>query len=289
MICALAGGGFLWARSRAIRPVALLKRVPTRDALVAYIDFNALRKAGVMRLLEGANAAQDPEYSDFIRQTGFDYQRDLDAAVVSFAPTGKYLLLRGRFDWHSLREYAASKEGECDPSMCHMTGSTRDRRISFFLLRSNLLAMAVSPDDSAVLRLRESDGSPDAEIPAAPLWLRFPPSALNSGAALPENARVFAGAMDRADSVTLAFAPEGGRIAATLDIRCRQPGDAAEIASQLTRLTTALRESVAPGSGSDSRSLGAVLAAGSFRAEGAKVLGRWPIEKAFLENALAGQ
>jgi hypothetical protein len=289
LICAFAGGGFLWLRARALRPEALLKRLPTRGALVAYIDFEALRKAGVMRLLDGAKTPEDAEYTAFVRQTGFDYKRDLDAAMVSFAPGGKFLLLRGRFEWSKLKEYAASTEGECDPSVCHMTGSTPERRISFFLLRPNLLALAVSPDDGAVLRLRETDGSPDAGVPAAPLWLRFAPSALSSNAALPEGARLFAGAMDRADSVTLAFAPEAARIAANLEIRCRQPGDAAEIASQLTKITAALREGLAPGGRSNPDGFGAVLAAGAFRAEGARVVGNWPIEKALLEKALGAQ
>lgn len=289
VICALAGGGYFWQRARALRPAALLKRLPARGALMAYVDFEALRKAGVMRLLEGAKAPEDPEYARFVQQTGFDYKRDLDAAMLAFAPNGKFLLLRGRFQWKNLEAYAASQGGECAGSVCRMTGSAPDRRISFFPLRSNLMALAVSPDDSAVLRLREHEPAADAEIPAAPLWVRFPPSALDSSAALPDSARLFAGAMDRADAVTLAFAPEGARIAATLDIRCRQPGDAAAIASQLTQLTAALRDGAGAGVGSDPASLAGVLAAGAFRAEGAKVLGRWPIEKTFLENALGGQ
>jgi len=39
------------------------------------------------------------------RQTQFDYKKDLDAALVAFAPTGRFLLLKGRFDWKSLRAY----------------------------------------------------------------------------------------------------------------------------------------------------------------------------------------
>jgi hypothetical protein len=35
--------------------------------------------------------------------------------------------------------------------------------------------------------------------------------------------------------------------------------------------------------------LGVVLAAGAFRADGTKVLGHWPIEKAFLQTVLAGK
>ena len=54
---------------------------------------------------------------------------------------------------------------------------------------------------------------------------------------MPAGARPFAEAMGQADSTMLAFTPEAGRIAATLDIRCRKPADAAEIASRLTAAT----------------------------------------------------
>jgi hypothetical protein len=288
-ICALAGAGYCWLRARELRPEALLRRMPARGALVAYVDLQTLRKGGVMQMIENSRTPEDREYTDFVRRTGFDYKRDLDAAMISFAPAGKYMLLRGRFNWSKLKEYAASAEGECDATMCRMTGSHADQSISFFLLRPDLLALAVSQDDGAALRLRQSDDAADAAVPAAPLWLRFAPSSVSSNADLPEGARVFAGAMKRADSVTLAFAPEAARIAAKLEIHCQQAGDAAEVASQLTKLTATIREGLEPAGRADANGLAATLAAGAFRAEGAKVVGGWTIEKALLEKALGGQ
>jgi hypothetical protein len=288
-LCLLAALGVEWLRSRALRPGALLARLPRRDALIAYIDFDALRRAGILQLLDGSAAGQDPDYRSFVERTRFDYARDLDVAVVAFAPGGKFLLLRGRFDWRSLDAYVRSQNGQCDDSLCRMTGSAPERLISFFPLRSNLMALAVSQDDSAALRLSTPAPADGMELPAAPVWVSIPASTLKSSESMPAGARPFAEAMGQADSVTLAFAPEAGRIAATLDIRCRKPADAVEIASRLSAATGLLRDALSKEHQQpDPAGLSGVLAAGTFRADGPRVLGRWPIEKAFLQSVLAG-
>lgn len=289
-LCLLAAGGALWLRSRALQPAALIARLPRRDALIAYIDFNALRRAGILQLLDGSAAGQDPDYRSFVERTRFDYARDLDVAVAAFAPGGKFLLLKGRFDWRSLDAYVRSQNGACDDALCRMTGSAPERLISFFPLRSSLMALAVSQDDSAALRLSTPAPGDAIQIPAAPVWFSIPVSTLKSADVMPAGARPFAEAMGQADSITLAFAPEAGRIAATLDIRCRKAGDAVEIASRLTTATGLLRDALAKEhQQADPAGLGGVLAAGAFRADGARVLGQWPIEKAFLQDVLAGK
>lgn len=289
LVCLMATGGWLWLRSRALKPAALLARLPRHDALIVCIDFDALRRAGILQLLDGAKVPEDPEYRNFVEQTRFDYRRDMDTAVAAFAPNGKYLLLKGRFDWKSLDAYVRGQNGACDGSLCRMTGSAPDRRISFFPLRSNLMALAVSQDDSAALRLGQPAPAGAAEIPAAPLWITVPASTLKSAAALSGGARPFAQAVEQAESATLAFAPDGARIAATLDVRCLKPEDAAAIAAQLTAATALLRDAIARENHQPSPAdLSGVLAAGVFHAEGPRVLGRWPIERLFLQTLLGG-
>src|SRR2546423_1234043 len=94
--------GGLYYRPRAEPAGALLRRIPASNALLLFVDFAELRRAGVLGLLEAPQTTEEPEYRDFARQTGFDYQQDLDAAVLAVAPEGKFLLLRGRFDWKKL-------------------------------------------------------------------------------------------------------------------------------------------------------------------------------------------
>ena len=281
--------GVVWYRARALAPAALLARLPAANALVFSIDFEQLRRAGILQMLDKSKTAEDPDYVSFIQKTNFNYRVDLNLAVAAFAPTGKFMLLVGRFDWKALRAYASSQGGGCDGDLCRMQGSTAERRISFFPLRSNLMALAVSPDDSAALRLNTAASSPDAQIPGAPIWLSIPTAMLRSGENLPDGTRMFARSVGQAETVTLAFAPEGQRLAARLDVLCRNEVDAADVALQLQRVTTVLRTMIARENQKPNPSdLSGVLTAGSFRPQGRRVYGYWPIERTFVENVLAG-
>jgi len=286
-ICGVSVCGVAWYRARSLTTAELRRRMPAADALVAYIDFSALRGGGILQLLDGSKAGEDPEYQSFVRRTQFDYKKDLDAALVAFAPTGRFLLLQGRFDWKSLRAYVESQNGRCVNAFCRMTGSTPERRISFFPLRSNLMALAVSPDESAALRLQNAVSGPDTQLPAAPVWLSIPTSVLRSGDNLPAGTRIFARGMERAEAVTLAFAPEGQGLAARLEVRCRDDRDAADLASQLTRTTNLLRETMERERQRPTPAdLSGVLTSGVFRNDGRRVLGYWPIERAFVQSVL---
>jgi hypothetical protein len=267
----------------------LLKRMPVRDAVVVYIDFGELRRGGILQLLEGSKASEDPDYQSFAGKINFDYRQDLDTALVAFAPSGKYMLVKGRFDWKSLRSYALAGGGSCLNTLCRMTGSTPDRRISFFPVQSSLMALAVSREEFAASDMTQVRSGPAAEVPSAPVWLSVPGSFLKSGENLPSGTRMFAHGMEKAEKVTLAFAPDGNRLAARIEVRCRNEQDAVEVASQLASATLTLkqmleREHQNPGPAD----LAGVLASGSFRSEGQNVFGYWPMERAFVESILSG-
>ncbi|MBZ5729132.1 MAG: hypothetical protein LAP87_29670 [Acidobacteriia bacterium] len=286
VLCAAAVGGVVWHRAGALTTAALLKRLPTEDALVVYVDFSALRRAGILQLLDGSKTGEDPDYQTFVRRANLDYQRDLDTALVAFAPTGKFMLLRGRFDWDSLRAYVAAEHGRCEGSLCRVVGSAAERRISFFPLQAGLMALAVSPDASAALRLRTPVPATDLELPDAPIWLSIPGAVLR-GESLPTGTRPFARSMERARSVTLSFVPEGNRLAARLNVRCVDERDAVQVASQLSDTTNLLRSLIErEHQKPNPADLSGVLTAGAFRSEGRRVIGYWPIERVFVENLL---
>jgi hypothetical protein len=292
ILAALCGGsiwGVAWYRARPIASGMLIKRLPARDAVVVFVDFSELRRGGILQLLEGSKASEDPDYQSFARRINFDYRQDLDRAMVAFAPSGKYILVKGRFDWKSLRTYALDGGGTCMTSLCRMTGSTPDRRISFFPVQSGLLALAVSTYESAALDMTTSPSGPPEPVPNAPVWLSLPGSLLRSGENLPNGTKMFARGMEKAEKVTLAFSPEGNRLAARLEVHCRNQQDAVEVASQLSSATITLRQMLErehqnPGPAD----LAGVLAAGSFRSEGQTVFGYWPMERAFVETLLGG-
>jgi hypothetical protein len=289
LVGALAAGGIFWQRARNASTEALLARMPAREAVLVSIDFAALRRAGVLQMLGSTKIAEEPEYRAFVQRTSFDYQRDLDSALVAFTPTAKYLLLRGRFDWKALRAYAQAEKGSCDASLCRMQGSTPERRISFLPLQSNVMALAVSPDSYAALTLASAGARNGVEVPDAPVWVSLPPVVLRSGEGLPAGTRMFARGMENAESVAISVGPDQRRFAARLNVRCRNAADASEIAAQLTRTTTLLRALIQREHKQPNPSdLSGLLTSGSFRSEGPLVHGYWPIERQFLENLLAG-
>jgi hypothetical protein len=288
--CAGAIWGVTVYRARNLAPAELLKRLPAQDALVLYIDFSALRRAGLLQLLDGSKLGQDPEYESFVRDTDFNYVQDLDSALAAFASNGKYILAKGRFDWKSLNAYAIRQHGECYNALCQMAGSTADRKISFLPLQSGLMALAVSQDGSAALRMELSNTSASIPAPDAPVWMFLPQSILKSQDSLPEGTRLFAKSVADARSVTLGFVPEGNRLAARLNVLCKTDQDAALAAAELTRITQVLQQIIAKSNQKPQPSdLASVLISGSFEAKGPRVFGYWPIDRSFVEQSLAAR
>jgi len=289
VIVLIAIAGVAWHQLQPFSTARLLARLPTDNALVLAVDFRALRSAGILQMLVGMGGAEDGEYRDFMAKTGFHYQRDLDRALAAFAPTGKFFVLEGRFDWPRLRAYAEEQGGGCEGELCRMPGSVPERRISFFPLRSGVMALAVSQDASAALRLATPAPDAPALQPASPVWVSMPISMLRSGDNLPTGTRMFAHSLGEAESVTLAFAPEGKGLAARLDVLCRTEIDAADSAIELTRVTNLLRQLIArENRNPNPADLSGVLAAGSFRSDGKRVYGYWPIQRSFVENLFGG-
>lgn len=82
-----------------------LALVPRDAAGVLVLDIAKIRAtplyASWEELLRSQPVAQDPAYTEFVRQTGFDYTRDLDRVVVGW-PAGDtpaaYVIAEGRFN-----------------------------------------------------------------------------------------------------------------------------------------------------------------------------------------------
>jgi hypothetical protein len=289
-LCGLTVGGAIWYRSRALSPAAMLRRLPTDDAVVLYIDFKRLRAGRILQLLDDAKVGEDPEYLSFVRKIDFNYKEDLDTAMVAFAPKGKYMLLKGRFDWKSLKSYVLGNDGRCNNSFCRMAGSSPEKRISFFPMQSNLMAMAVSDDDVAALRMNTVGARGDAEIPNAPIWLSIPSSLVKSGQSLPPGTQMFARSLERAQAVTLAIVQEDpNQFAAKLNVRCASAVDASALAAELSRTTGMLREMIErEHQKANPADLSGFLTSGAFRSEGLRVSGYWKISRALIENLLGG-
>jgi hypothetical protein len=290
-LAALLGGYSVvrWYRSRPIGLAAQMRRLPQRDAVIVYIDFHRLRQAGILGMLDSSKAPEDADYRDFARKINLNWRQDLDSALLAMAPSGKFMVVQGRFDWKSLRGYAQQAGGECFGEVCRVNGSAPERRISFLPLQDRVMALAVSTDEWAVRTLQGEAPGPETELPDAPVWVRIPGSALKSGAGLPDGTRMFARSLEQADFAMLTFAPDGQRLAAKLDVRCVDPRHAADIAGELSHATILLKEMIAREHQTpNAADFSGVLTSGSFWSQGERVYGKWPIERSFIENLLGG-
>jgi hypothetical protein len=259
--------------------------LPSEEGVILSVDFASLRRSGVLAALATTSVPEEPEYKSFVMATDFDYRQDVDLLLAWFHKETTCALLRGRFDWPRLRDYVTSQGGTCRNTFCRLEGSTPNRRISFFPLSTNVMALAVGPDGWAATALTaERPSGPDQ-----PVWLLVPASAMRDVEGLPAGTRLFAKAMGSSQQALLSLGGSGGRMEVLLDATCRSAQDASTLAFQLEGLTRLLKAMIAkekqtPNPGD----LSGVLAGGSFRQVDRRVLGRWPVERAFLESILGG-
>jgi hypothetical protein len=289
LLCAIATIAYFKTRDLG-SPESILARLPSDDASILSIDFASLRRSGILDLLSGPVVDEEPEYKAFVEKTAFDYRRDLDHAFVSFHPSGIYFLVQGRFDWKRLEAYAREQGGGCFNSLCRMPASVPPRKISFFPLRSSLLAMSVSADDFAATRMNEAPkAARRVAVLPEPVWLSLPASTLKKSGEFPTGTQLFAKAMEDAESATISLAPQGKSIEARLVVVCHNAQQASVLAAQLQRVTEVLRQLIEKEKQKPTPAdLAGILTAGVFHQEDARVLGHWPIERAFLDN-LAGK
>lgn len=289
-LCVAAVAATRWWRiSSRYDAAGMISALPTDRATVVYLDTEQLRRSGMLALLAGSKAAEEPDYLKFVNDTGFDYRTDLDAVAAAFVENRFYATLRGRFRWKQLTAYAESQGGECHYSVCTMLGSTADRSISFYPLKSNVLALAVSTDPQAVTNI-VSGGRIKMSVPRDPFWIFVPAAVFNRPDAFPAGTRPFISPLAHAEKVTFSAGPQGDRLQLRLEVACATPEAAAELVKQFSSVTGLLksmieREHMTP----NPRDLSGVLVAGTFEQRQSTVIGTWPVERGFVEALASGQ
>lgn len=284
----LLAGVFLvlkWRDSRTFfDPAVLLSRFPVEEAAVLSADVALLRQGG---FLPASTAAPEPEYKQFLDDTGFDYRRDLDLVAASFSATGTYIIARGHFDWPKLEAYAKRQGGNCYQRLCRMQGSKPERRISFLPLRDDTIALAVSTDDLAASRLENPGPKVTAKLPTDPVWLSVPGAFLRHRDALPTSLRVTLSGIINADRLVFTVGTAGQAIELRMQALCGSLDDARILSSQLRSNTTLLKEALAKGAAAHD-DLALTLAGGAFDQAEKLVTGKWPISRALLDSLISG-
>jgi hypothetical protein len=276
--------------SRPLDTVAMIECLPQDQSTHLYIDVEALRRAGIVDLLAGPRTAEEPDYRKFVEQTGFDYRTDLQAVGAAFYQGGVYFVVRGRFSWKQLADYAAAQGGRCRNTLCEMRGSTPERNISFYPLKADVLALAVSKDPRGVNMVGPQKWRNPPRLTGAPVWVSAPAFAFSDVNDLPAGTHSFFRPLADAQSATFTAGPEGQRLEVRLDVACNSPAAAAELAKHFTDTTELLRKMLAlehktPNPGD----LSGVLSAGVFHQQDQRVLGEWPIERSFVEALFSGK
>lgn len=287
-LCAAVLGTVAYVRSRSESTAKLLERLPPDSTAVFYIDFATLRKAGLMEMFGGSDMVREPEYRVFVEQTGFDYARDLDSAILAFHPTGKYMLLRGRFNWTLLKRYTEVQGGTCRHAFCRSEGSTPERQISYFPIDAQTMGLAVSSDGWAATQLWDHRKH-TLRVPDKPVWAVLSSAAWKNGGVLPSGARAFALALDGVERVIFTAGQGSDGIELTMNVNCKSAGQAAGIVLRLRETTSTLLNLIRnEGQTPNPSDLSGILTAGAFEQRDTEVVGRWPISRSFIASLAGG-
>jgi len=287
----LAGGAlWLWHSRRDLSAAGLMAHLPPAEAVVLHVDVAALRRAGLVDLIAGSRAAEESEYKTFVTQSGFNYREHLDTVLASFQRDQAYLLLGGSFDWKALEAYARSQGGACEDGFCRMPASAPNRYISFFALRARVMALSSGPNPWGAAAMRSPVKTrPPIRSVSQPVWLYVPGSAFKSADLVPAGTRLFAQALEGAESALVWVGADGTKLEAQIEAACKTEEAAVILKAQLEKVTEVLRKLILRvGQQPNPRDLSGVLTQGAFRREGRSVIGRWPIERAFLESLAGG-
>lgn len=263
----------------------MLAQLPVPGGPTLFIDVSALRNAGLVDLIAGTGAVEDPEYARFVAATGFDYRRDLDAAAVLFRSGNMLLILRGRFDLHRLSDFARSNGGRCAGDLCSLQGSSPERQISWMPTGHRLLGLAVSPDPLAAALLAGPAQPLRANIPASPLWLELPGDALRPTGGLPESGALLLNSIAGAQNARFTAVPAASAFEVHLEASFESAAQASSSLERLQQNTATIKQLLEKASGSrDSYVLASILAAGAFRTDGKTVRAAWPVSSRLLES-----
>lgn len=252
----------------------LFRRLPTDHAVIAGIDVDALRKAGMLDLLVGSRVGEELDYRRFVDQTAFDYRTDLDYVAFSISDNSdaKFFLLQGRFDWDSLFSTAKEAGGRCLNAFCDLPGFSSGRNLSFLPVGPDALGLSVTRANQAAWTLaKESTGVPLPRTPRYPVFLAMDGGVLSSPESIPPPMRALSDILSSADFVVMGIdARAGGRLELVLDADCMSEASATSVANRIQAVS------------SQSSALLPLLRNGSVRSDGRAVHGRWPLDRSML-------
>jgi hypothetical protein len=243
-------------------PPDILSQLPADAPVVAYIDAASLRTLQNSPLAAALGLATpgpqaDRDYANFVRDTGFDYTRDLDHAAIAIWPASlgaspkdidanrALAIADGRFDQQKIIEYSSKGRpivttGSDSPSSVRTISG--DPTISYGFLSPTRIALASGDPNDMVRKLADiylkRYGTRDPamqsriqRVAGAPMFAvartdRLPPSiyaALHNSPQLEQIAR-------SVQAITLAGQPDRDNLKITIDVECDALKNAVQLA-----------------------------------------------------------
>jgi hypothetical protein len=294
LICAGAIGLAQWWIGRGRYDAAsMIQTLPEDRSVHLYVDLGMLRDAGLLDFLTSAKTPEEPDYRRFVDETGFDYRVDLDAVAAAFTGGNLYITARGQFEWAQLTAYAQAQGGLCANATCQMPASRPDRNISFYPLRRNVIALAVSTEPRGVNMISPSNWRVRPVIPPVPIWISAAPSKFADVSALPTGTHIFLSPLSQTKRAVFTLRPvldSSSGLELKLEASSETPAIASDVARQMTTATDLLRRMLARDDlKASAADLSGVLTSGHFESKGSEITGAWAIDRRFIDNLLAGQ
>jgi hypothetical protein len=259
LLGAIAAGGFYLYRVHPVPrmpapgPVPdLLGELPSGAPVILFINFAALRVSPLAAQLTvmAPPPSEDRDYATFVRETGFDYAKDLDrvAGVVWPGPpaTSTLAVAEGRFDHdkiirYALRSGAMTRRQGADVYEVSRTNSAK--RIFFTFLAPNRIALSDGRDLGEIIG-QDRSNQPDPamqdrirRVAGADFFLAARVDDLPRELSLPKgNADQFDRLLRSIRGIALAGRIEGERLNVSADADCDSAKDAFELATVLDGL-----------------------------------------------------
>lgn len=232
--------------------------------------------------------SEDADYQAFMRETRFDYRKDIDAIAGSASERGTLLAVKGRFDWNRIRVYMQRQGGHCAEEQCLLQGTKQQNWIGMLRIQSDVIGIALGSDKSLLNSIHPGQEAMARPLSQEPVWVKLAPHLLKNPSGLPVALRIFLISLEPANSViiSLAAAPAGSSDAfdIKLNAECPSAVTADTVRRQMELETKMLKlELTHEHQQPNPADLTGLLTAGRFDTSGNKVRGDWPVRKELLK------
>ena len=231
----------------------MLALMPPEASAVFFADFDGLRRATFFaELYAWAPKPQaDADYTEFLKQTGFDYERDLDRIAIASIKREQdsvlFAVVDGKFDKQKISAYAlksgsVSKNGGREIFSVGMSGSAK--KLSFTFLRDDSIALTDGADPNSFLNAKkQKEDSAEwhvrfERLAGSPVFAVIRQNA-GAGTALATQAPgglrspQLSSLLDQLQWITVAGKPENELLRVVADGECAADGTARQLADVL--------------------------------------------------------